>query len=101
MEVSRLQWHMLECDLPGKSAIRSRWHVAVRSALSKRIKRRAVHGGMMACWAMPGGRIHTAADDQSRGWRAPPMVEEADSDSCPPDPTAPAPCFDPTSYKAR
>ena len=26
------------------------------------------------------------------------MVEEADSGSCPPDTTAPAPCFDPTSY---
>ena len=36
-EVSRLQWHMLECALPGESAIRTRWHVAVRSALSKRI----------------------------------------------------------------
>jgi len=28
-EVSRLQWHMLECGLPDESAIRTRWHVAV------------------------------------------------------------------------
>ena len=55
-EVSRLQWHMLECGLPGESAIRSRWHMAVRSALSKRIKRRDVLGGIMAFWAITGGR---------------------------------------------
>ena len=30
-EVNRLQWHMLECALPGEHAIRARWHVAVRS----------------------------------------------------------------------
>ena len=34
-EVSRLQWHMLECSLAGESAIRARWHTAVRLALSK------------------------------------------------------------------
>ena len=100
-EVSRLQWHMPECGLPGESAIRIRWHMAVRSALSKRIKHRAVLDGIMACWAMTDGRIHTAADDHSRGWRAPPMVGEADSGSWSPDPTAPASCFDPTSYKVR
>ena len=81
--VSRLQWHMLECALPGESAIRTRWHVAVRSALSKRIKRCDVVNGTMACWAMTDGRIHTAAGDQSRGWS--------------PDPAAPAPCFSATS----
>ena len=48
-EVSRLQWQMLEFALPGERAIRTRWHVAVRSALSKRIKRRDVVDGMMAC----------------------------------------------------
>ena len=64
----------------------------------KRIKHRAVLDGIMACWAMTDGRIHTAADDQSRGWRAPPMVEEADSGSWFPDPIAPAPCVDPISY---
>ena len=99
-EVSRLQWHMPERGLPGESAIRSRWHIAVRSALSKRIKRRDVIDGIMACWAMTAGRIHTAAVDQSRSWRAPPMVEEADSGSWSPDPTAPAPCFGPTSRHA-
>ena len=79
-EVSRLQWYMLECALPGESAIRTRWHVAVRSALSKRIKRRDVVDGKMACWAMTDGRIDTAAGDQSRGWCAPPiMAEEAGS----------------------
>ena len=67
-EVSRLQWNMLECCLPGKSAIRTRWHVAVRSALVERIKRRDVVGGIMACWATTAGRIHTAAGDQSHGW---------------------------------
>ena len=46
---------------------------------------------------MTDGRIDTAAGDQSRGWCAPPMVEEADSGSWSPDPTAPAPCFRPTS----
>ena len=97
-EVSRLQWHMLQCGLPGESAIRSRCHVAARSALSKLIKNRAVLDGTMACWSTTDGWIHTAADDQSRGWRAPPMVEEVDSGSCPPDPTALVPCFDPTSY---
>ena len=96
-EVSRLQWHMLECALPGESATRTRWHVAVRSALSKRIKRRDVVDVIMACWATTDGRIHTAAGDQSRGWCAPPMVEEADSGSWSSDPTAPAPCFGPTS----
>ena len=45
------------------------------------------------------GRIHTAAGDQSRGWCAPPMVEEADSGSWSPDPAAPAPCFSPTSRR--
>ena len=70
---------MLECDLPGESAIRTRWHAAVRLALSKWIKRRGVVDGIMGCWAMTAGRIHTAAGDQSRGWCAPPMVEEADS----------------------
>ena len=75
--------------------------MAVRSALSKRIKHRAVLDGIMACWAMTDGRIHTAADDHSRGWRAPPMVDEADSGSWSPDPTAPASCFDPTSYRVR
>ena len=48
-EVSRLQWHMLECAFPGESATRTRRHVAVRSALSKRIKHRDVVDGMMAC----------------------------------------------------
>jgi len=84
---------MLECGLPGESAIRTRWHVAVRSALPKRIKRRDVVDGIMACWATTDGRIHTAAGDQSRGWCAPPMVEEADSGSWSSDPAAPAPCF--------
>ena len=88
-EVSRLQWHVLECGLPGESAIRTRWRVAVRSsALSKRAKRRDVVDGTMACWATTAGRIHTAAGDQSRGWCAPPMVEEADSGSWFPDPAA-------------
>ena len=54
----------------------------------------------MACWAMTDGRVDTAAGDQSRGWCAPPMVEEADSGSWSPDPTAPAPCFGPTSPQA-
>ena len=54
----------------------------------------------MACWAMTDGRIDTAAGDQSRGWCAPPMVEEADSGSWSPDPTAPAPCFRATSRQA-
>ena len=80
-EVCRLQWHMLECGLPGKIAIRTRWRVAVRAALSKRIKRRDVVDGVMASWATTAGRIHTAAGDQSRGWCAPPMVEKADSGS--------------------
>jgi len=71
--------------------------MTVRSALSKRTKNRAVLGGIMACWTMIDGRIHTAADDQRRGWRAPPMVEEADSGNWTLGPTAPAPCFDPTS----
>ena len=62
-EVSRLQWHMLECGLPGESAIRTRWHAAVRLALSKWIKRRDVVDGIMGCWAMAAGRIHTAAGD--------------------------------------
>ena len=99
-EVSRLQWHMLECALPGESAIRIRWHDAVRSALSnKRMNRRDVVDGIMACWATTDGRIHTAAGDQSRGWCAPPMAEEADSGSWSPDPAAPAPCFSPTSRR--
>ena len=54
----------------------------------------------MACWATTPGRIHTAAGDQSRGWCAPTMVEEVDSGSWFPDPTAPAPCFGPTSPQA-
>ena len=95
-EISRLQWHMLKCALPDKSAIRTRWHVAVRPALSKRIKRHDVVDGIMACWATTDGRIHTAAGDQSRGWCAPPMAKEVDSGSWSPDPTAPAPCFEPT-----
>ena len=49
-EVGRLQWHMLECGLPGETAIRARWHTAVRAALAKRIKRRDVIDGVMACW---------------------------------------------------
>ena len=77
-EVSRPQWHMLECGLPGETAIRTRWRVAVRAALSKRIKRRDVVDGIMACWATTAGRIHTAAGDHSRRWCAPPMVEEGD-----------------------
>ena len=60
-DVSRLQWHMLECGLPGERTIRTRWHVAVRSAPSKRIKHRDVIDGIMACWATAAGRIHTAA----------------------------------------
>ena len=99
-EVSRLQWHMLECGLPGETAIRTRWHAAVRAALAKRIKRRDVVDGVMACWAMTAGRIHTAAGDQSRGWRAPPMVEEADSGSWFPDPAAPPPCFGSTTRQS-
>ena len=98
-EVSRLQWHMLECGPPGECAIRTHWHVAVRSALSKRIKRRDVVDGIMACWATTAGRIHTAAGDQSRGWCAPPMVGEANSDSWSPDPAAPAPCFSPSTSR--
>ena len=93
-------WHMLECALPGESAIRTQWHVAVRSALSKRMKCRDVVEGTMACWAMTDGRIITAAGDQSRGRCAPPMVEEADSGSWSPDPTAPAPRFRVTSRQA-
>ena len=96
-DVSRLQWHMLECALPGESAIRALWHVAVRSALSKHTKRRDVVDDTMACWTTTDGRIHTAAGDQSRGWCAPPMAEEVDSGSWLPDPTAPTPCFGPTS----
>ena len=92
-EVIRLQWHMLECGLPGETAIRTRWHVAVRAALSKQIKRRDVVGGIMARWTTTAGHIHTAAGDQSRGWCAPPMVEEADCGSWSPDPAAPALCF--------
>ena len=98
-EVSQLQWHMLECGLSGESAIRARWHVAVRSALSKRIKRRGVVDGIMACWATPDGRLYTAAGGQSRSWCEPPMVEEADSGSWSPDPAAPAPCFSPTTRR--
>ena len=91
---------MLECGLSGESAIRARWHVAVRSALSKRIKRRGVVDGIMACWATPDGRLYTAAGGQSRSWCEPPMVEEADSGSWSPDPAAPAPCFSPTTRRS-
>ena len=63
------------------------------------MKRRDVVDGIMACWATTDGRIHTAAGDQSRGWGAPPIVEEADSGSWSPDPAAPAPCFSPTSRR--
>ena len=75
-EVGRLQWHMLECKLPGDSAIRTRWHAAVRAALNGRIKRRDVVDGIMRCWETTDGCIHSAAGDQSRGWCAPRMVEE-------------------------
>ena len=92
-EVGRLQWHILECGLPGETAIRARWYAAVRAALAKRIKRRDVVDCVMAFWATTAGRVHTAAGDQSRGWCAPPMVEEADSGSWFPDPAAPPPCF--------
>ena len=84
---------MLECGLPGETAIRARWHAAVRAPLAKRIKRRDVIDGVMAFWATTAGRVHTAAGDQSRGWCAPPMVEEAESGSWFPDPAAPPPCF--------
>ena len=63
------------------------------------MKRRDVVDRIMACWATTDGRIHTAAVDQSRGWGAPPIVEEADSGSWSPDPAAPAPCFSPTSRR--
>ena len=92
-EVSRLQWHVLECGLPGGSAIRTRWHAAVRLTLSKWIKRRDVVDGVISCCSTTAGRIHTAAGDQSRGWVAPPMVEEADSGSWLQDPAASPPCF--------
>ena len=49
---------------------------------------------------MTAGRIHTAVGDQSRSWRAPPMVEEADSGSWSPDPAAPPPCFSPTTRQS-
>ena len=92
-EVGCLQWHMLECRLPGETAIRTRWHAAVRAALAKRIERRDVVDGIMTCWAVTDGRIHTAAGDQSRGWCAPPMIEEPGTGSWIPDPAAPPPCF--------
>jgi len=63
----------------------------MRAALSKRIKRRDVVDGVMACWATTAGRTHTAAGDQSRGWRAPPMVEEADSGTPAAGPRTPPP----------
>ena len=69
---------MLECGLPGETAIRTRWHIAVRAALSKRVKRREVVDGIMVYWATTAGRIHTVAGDQSRGWRAPPELEKYD-----------------------
>ena len=69
-DVRRLQWHMLECSLPGERGTRCRWHIAIRSAIPKRIKNRAVVGGIMACWSTEDCRIHTAAGDQSRGWPA-------------------------------
>ena len=99
-EAGRLQWHMLECGLPGEAAIRTRWHTAVRAAPSKRIKRSDVVDGAMVCWAMTAGRIHTAAGDESRGWRAPPMVEEADSGSWSPGSADPPPSFSPTTRQS-
>ena len=54
---------LLECGLPGETAIRTCWHVAVRVALPKRMKCRDVVDGIMACWATTAGRIHTAAGD--------------------------------------
>ena len=54
----------------------------------------------MACWAMTAGRIHTADGDQSRGWRAPPMIEEADSGCWSLDPAAPPLCFSPTTRQS-
>ena len=77
-----------------------RWHAAVRSALSKRVKRRDVLDGLMACWLAKDGHIGTAAGDQSRGWRAPLMTECADVGSWTPDPSAPAPCFNPDLHWA-
>ena len=73
----------------------------MRLALSKWIKRRGVVDGVMSCWAMTAGRIHTAAGDQSRGWVAPPMVEEADSGSWLPDPAAPPQDQRPTARRGR
>ena len=49
---------------------------------------------------MTDGRSNTASGDQSCGWCAPPMVEEAGSGSWSPDLTAPAPCFRATSRQA-
>ena len=55
----------------------------------------------MACWATTAGRIHTAAGDQSCGWRAPPMIEEAESGSWFPGPAAPPPCFGSPTRQSR
>ena len=70
-EVSRLQWHMLECALPGESATRTRWHVAVRSALPKRTTRRDVVDGIMACWATT---CNDRRPDPHGGWRSEPRL---------------------------
>ena len=67
-----LQWHMLQCTHPIETCARRDWYSAIRNGLSQRTDDAEVLGAIMACWAdNDDGNIHTAGDDQERGWRVP------------------------------
>ena len=63
---------MLQCTHPIETCARRDWYSAIRNVLSQRTDDAEVLGAIMACWAdNDDGNIHTAGDDQERGWRVP------------------------------
>ena len=98
-DIGALQWHFLECELSPEKVIRQRWRAAVRTALTAATNHLVVVEAIVACWSSRvDGVIHTAAADQSNGWK-PPTVTAVTADGGYAFASSGAqPTFDPTTY---
>jgi len=98
-DIRPLQWHFLECELSPEKAIRQRWRAAVRTAVTAATNHLVVVEAIVACWSSRAdGVIHTAAADQSNGWKPPTMTAVNADGGYEFASSGVQPAFDPTTY---
>ena len=98
-DIGPLQWHLFECELTPEKAVRRRWRTAVKTAIAAATTDLVVVEAIVACWSSrTNGTIHTAAADQSSGWKPPTLTVVNDDGAHAFAGSGVQPAFDSTTY---